>query len=371
MKAYSYSDFSLGLHRKMLDQRFPVQGTIEVTYRCPMKCVHCYNNLPIGDQQAQREELTFEEHCRIVDEIAKAGCLWLLYTGGEIFVRKDFLEVYTYAKKKGFLITLFTNGIFISPEVADYLKEWPPFSIEITLYGYTQETYESITGLPGSYERCLRGIRLLKERGLPLKLKTVVLSLNHHEIWKIKEFAEEQLGLDFRLDAMVNPRLNGAKSPLEVRLRPEEIVELDRLDPKRMSEWRRFSKKFAGPVHSSGLGETLYQCGGGNHTFSIRPDGGLTVCALSSAESFNLRKSSFQQGWEEFLLKIREKKVTKRTRCISCEIKAICGMCPANGMLENKDPEGPIDFLCRVAHLRAKALDLSIKPHGTCDYCKG
>jgi len=370
MEALPYSDFSLGLHQKMLDQRFPLQGTIEVTHRCPMKCVHCYNNLPIRDQSAQRKELTYEEHCRILDEIAKVGCLWLLYTGGEIFVREDFLDIYTYAKKKGHLITLFTNGILITPKIADYLKEWPPFSIEITLYGCTQKTYESISGLPGSYERCLMGIRLLMERGLPLKLKTVVLTLNQHEIWKIKQFVEEELGLEFMFDAMVNPRLNGAMTPLEVRLKPEEIVELDRLDPRRMAEWRRFAEKFTGPVHSSRHGERLYHCGGGNHAFSISPDGGLTVCALSPADVFNLRKSSFQKGWEEFLLNIREKKLTKRTKCISCEIKAMCGMCPANGMLENKDPEGPVDFLCQVAHLRAKTLGLSIKPHGTCEYCK-
>ena len=140
MEALTYSDFSLGLHQKMQDQRFPLQATIEVTHRCPMNCVHCYNNLPIGNQDAQREELTLEEHCRILDEIVKAGCLWLLYTGGEIFARKDFPKIYTHGKRKGLLITLFTNGILITPEIADYLKEWPPFSIEVTLYGYTQKT---------------------------------------------------------------------------------------------------------------------------------------------------------------------------------------------------------------------------------------
>ena len=153
MEALPYSDFSLDLHQRTLNQRFPLQGTIEVTHRCPMKCVHCYNILPIGDQEAQHKELTVEEHCRILDEIVKAGCLWLLYTGGEIFSREDFLDIYTYGKRKGLLITLFTNGILITPKIADYLKDWPPFRIEVTLYGYTQKTYESITGLPGSYGR--------------------------------------------------------------------------------------------------------------------------------------------------------------------------------------------------------------------------
>jgi MoaA/NifB/PqqE/SkfB family radical SAM enzyme len=194
METLSYSDFSLHLHRRMETQRVPIVGTIEVTWRCPIRCVHCYNNLPIGDQEARLNELTYQEHCRILDEITEAGCLWLLYTGGEIFARKDFLDIYTYAKKKGLLITLFTNGTLITPEIADYLAEWRPFSIEITLYGRSKETYERITGIPGSFERCMQGIRLLIDRGLPLKLKTMALTVNKDEVWEIKRFAEEGLG---------------------------------------------------------------------------------------------------------------------------------------------------------------------------------
>jgi hypothetical protein len=56
---------------------------------------------------------------------------------------------------------------------------------------------------------------------------------------------------------------------------------------------------------------------------------------------------------------------------VSCELKAMCGMCPANGELENGDPEAPVDFLCRVAHLRAHAFELPVAPHGDCEYCEG
>ncbi len=108
--------------------------------------------------------------------------MWLLFTGGEIFARKDFLDIYTHAKKRGLLITLFTNGTQITPAIADYLADWRPFAIEITLYGRTRETYERLTRVPGSFDRCMRGIRLLKERGLPLKLKTVAVTINRHEM---------------------------------------------------------------------------------------------------------------------------------------------------------------------------------------------
>ena len=46
-------------------------------------------------------------------------------------------------------------------------------------------------------------------------------------------------------------------------------------------------------------------------------------------------------------------------------------MCPANGLLEGGSPDTPVDFLCQVAHLRAHLLNLSISPHGECEYCNG
>jgi radical SAM protein with 4Fe4S-binding SPASM domain len=325
----------------------------------------------MGDRQARLAELSYAEHCRILDEIAEAGCIWLLYSGGEIFARQDFLDIYTYAKQKGMLITLFTNGILITPEIADYLAQWPPFAIEITLYGRTPATYEGLTGIPGSYERCLRGIHLLKARGLPLKLKTVAVTLNQHEIWDMQRFAEEELGLGFKFDAMMNPRIDCSQSPLAVRLKPEEVVALDVQDPDRMAEWQRFAERFNGPLHTPARSDQVYHCGGGVNSFAIDPYGKMSICVLSHVNEYDLRQGRFQAGWQDFLYKVRQKKITRLSKCTQCEIKAMCGMCPANGELENGDPEAPVDFLCQVAHLRAQALGLTVPPHGACAYCKG
>lgn len=371
MNAQRYADFSLKLHQQVLAQRVPINGTIEVTRRCPLTCAHCYNNLPMGDRQALSEELSYDEHCRLLDEITDAGCLWLLYTGGEIFARKDFLDMYTYAKRKGLLITLFTNGTLITPRIADYLAEWRPFAIEITLYGHTQETYERLTGIPGSYARCLRGIHLLQERGLPLKLKTVAVGLNKHEIWDMKRFAEDELGVEFKFDAMINPRIDCSQSPLAVRLTPEEIVALDLYDPRRAEEWKQFASRFGGAVHAPGENAEVYHCGGGLNAFAIDPSGKMSICVLSHVETYDLRQGHFRAGWDHFLRQVRQKKITRVTKCTQCAIKAVCGMCPANGELENGDPESPVEFLCHVAHLRAQLLGFPAPPHGACAYCAG
>ena len=367
----SYGAFSLALHQRLRRQGTPSNVTIELTRRCPLACAHCYNNLPMDDTAARQGELTQPDLSRIFDELADMGCLWLLLTGGEILARKDFIEIYAGAKRRGFIITLFTNGTLITPRIADYWAEWRPFSIEITLYGRTRETYEALTGVPGSYDRCLRGIHLLKERSLPVKLKTVAVTINKHEIWDMKRFAEEELGLPFKFDALMSPRIDCSQSPLAVRLSPEEVVALDLGDPQRVREWQEFAAQFNGPVNPPERSDDVYHCGGGQGSFAIDPEGRMSICVLSHRDTYDLKAGSVRDGWEQFLTPVRRKKQTIKTKCTRCHIKAMCGMCPANGELENGDPERPVEFLCHTAHLRALAFDIQVPEHGVCEYCDG
>jgi radical SAM protein with 4Fe4S-binding SPASM domain len=371
MEQLSYGAFSADLHQKQAGQRAPMQVSIEVTRRCPLECQHCYNNLPMGDQDARSREMTTEEHFRMLDELVEMGCFWLLYTGGEIFARKDFLEIYTYAKQKGFLITLFTNGTLITEKIADYLVEWPPFAIEITLYGRTRETYEALTMIPGSYDRCLRGIKLLRERGLPLKLKTVATSINKHEVVAMRQFAEDELGVEFKMDGQINPRIDCSQSPLAVRLTPEEVVALDMHAPKGVSEYRRLAKHDMENPPNLTYDDTVYFCGGGMNTFAINAYGEMGICVISQQETFDIRQSGLRPAWENSLFELRKRKRTRVTKCLQCRIQSLCGMCPANGEMENGDRESPVSFLCHVAHLRAAAIGVEVPAHGDCEFCAG
>lgn len=371
MEIQPYSDWSSAVHGVSLSRRIPISGMIEVTERCNNRCAHCYVNLSRQDREARSNELTFEEHCRILDEITAAGCLWICFTGGEIFIRKDFLDIYTYAKRKGMLVTLFTNGTLITPQIADYLVNWRPFSIEITLYGHTKETYEAVSGIPGSYERCMEGVHLLMVRGLPLQLKTTALTLNKNEIGDMRRFVEEALEMDFKFDAIINPRSDCSQSPLEVRLTPAEVVALDLQEPKRVAEWKKLNAQFNADLHVPAKNDLLWQCGGGLNSFAVDPYGKLQICVLSKNESYDLRNGSFEEGWQHFLHQLKQKKITRRTKCTACSLKTLCNMCPANAELECMDAESPVDFLCEVAHLRAHAFGIPVAPHGNCEYCEG
>ncbi|HJQ37388.1 MAG TPA: radical SAM protein, partial [Thermoanaerobaculia bacterium] len=350
--------------------RIPVNGTLELTHRCPLECVHCYNNLPMSDRGARRGELTTDEYKRILDELAELGCLWLLLTGGEVLARPDFFEIYRHAASTGMLLTVFTNGTLITERVADAFAALPPFAIEITMYGRTKATYEALTGIPGSFERCLRGIQLLVDRKLPLKLKTVAISVNKHEVYAIKRFAEE-LGVEFAFDSMITPRIDCSASPLAVRLTPADIVTLDLEDPVRIAEWRRLAIEFAPPPPPPGEVKELYDCGGGVNSFAIDPYGDMSICVLSHVDKYNVRDGSVREGWEKFLRGVRGKRITRETKCTTCALSSLCGSCAAAGELEHGDSEAPIDFYCRTAHLRAEVFGVEVRPHGDCEYCAG
>jgi len=371
----NYGEFSSRIHagsRGLGKPRIPLEVSIEVTRRCPLACLHCYNNLPMNDAAARRAELTLDEHGRLLDELVEAGCLWLLYTGGEVFARADFLDIYRAAKSRGFLITLFTNGTMITPRVADVLAEWRPFSVEITLYGRTRETYEALTQIPGSYDRCMRGIHALLERGLPLKLKTVPTTINLHEVYAMKELAEG-LGAEFKFDPLLNPRIDCSLSPLAVRLSPEEVVALDFRDPHREREYGRLLQEETalGQGMNSEPGH-VYFCGGGMNSMAVDPEGRMSICVLSHRDTYDWRRGSFRDAWENFFPRVRLKPKTRPTKCDSCRIQSLCGMCPANAELENNgDAEEPVEFLCQVAHLRAAALAATVPAHGDCAFCDG
>ncbi|MGH9715331.1 MAG: radical SAM protein [Candidatus Acidiferrales bacterium] len=371
MNDATYAAFSRAIHERYFGQRAPLEVSIEVTRRCPLECLHCYNNLPMGDSAARKQELTLEEHCKLLDQLVEAGCLWILYTGGEVFARPDFLNIYTEAKKRGFLVTLFTNGTLITPRVADHLAEWRPFAIEITLYGATRETYEALTQIPGSYDRCMRGIRLLLERNLPLKLKTVPTTVNQHEVYAMERLAKEEFGVEFKFDPLVNPRIDCSQSPLAVRLTPEEAVALEFFDPHREGEYRRLAEMDrTREVSDKQAAGTVYACGGGHRGCAIDPLGKMTICVLSHQESYDWRSGSFREGWEGPLREIRSRERKRATICTNCRIQSLCSMCAANGELESGDAETPVDFLCQVAHLRAYTLGYEVPEHGDCACCK-
>jgi radical SAM protein with 4Fe4S-binding SPASM domain len=352
-----YGEFSRRLHDKVGSRRLPMEGSIELTHRCNLRCAHCYINEPLADEDTRQRELPAADWCRIIDEIAAQGCLWLLVTGGEPLLHPDFLDIYTYAKKKGIFLILFTNATLLTPAMADHLARWRPFLVEVSIYGHTQATHEAVTGIPGSYERCRRGIKLLRERKIPLTLKTMVITLNQHEIRDMQNWARE-LGVQFRFDAVLQPRLDGSRTPCTLRISPEKIVELDLADERRLKEWKSFWERFHEPPANPA---ELFHCGAGINMFHIDPYGNLSACMMARNPSYNLPAGSFAEGWQDFLSTVRAQKRQGQQPCAACSLISMCGQCPGWSQVEHGDQESLVEYLCRIAHLRAEAFGLLSK----------
>ena len=353
----SIQDYARRLIKRPQGKRIPLSGTLELTFRCNNRCLHCYVNQPAHHEKVREKELSSTEIYRLLDNMAQEGTLWLLLTGGEPLLRPDFEDIYLYAKKKGFLITLFTNGTLITPALVDFLKEFPPRFIEITLYGATEGTYEKVTQMPGSYQRCRRGIDLLQEGEIPLKLKTVVMNQNRDEFVATKRFVEG-LGLEFRFDALLNGSLDGSKDMRRMRISPQQVVELDLGDPQRCQAFRRLYERAKGEEPDR---EHLFRCGAGLWSFHIDPYGLLSLCNMARTPSYDLRHGTFAEGWHELFPLVREQRAVRDNPCLECGLIHMCDQCPGWSQLERSDPGVPVDYLCRVTHLRAKAFGMG--PH--------
>jgi radical SAM protein with 4Fe4S-binding SPASM domain len=332
--------------------RVPLQGSIELTYRCNLACTHCWVNLPTGDRPARARELTVAELQRITDEVVDAGTLWMLLTGGEVFVRPDFFEIYRYMKRKGLLVIVYTNGTMVTERVADQLAEYPPARVEISLYGATPGTYRAMTNVD-ALDRCLRGIRLLLDRGINLNLKSVVTTANYDEFLAIREYSMREFGIFFRHDPNINFRkVEGREgsAPASVRVSPRQIIELDRAIDAEQAELRQ-RYETPSPLRT----EYVFACGAGINTFHIDPYGRLSSCMMVPSVAYDLRGGSFRDGWQSLFERIVNRKKTRAGRCDTCAIVATCDSCPGWGELEHGDLEAPVDYLCELNHRRAEA----------------
>jgi radical SAM protein with 4Fe4S-binding SPASM domain len=332
-------------------ERYPLSASIELTDRCNYACRHCFINQPAGSQAIQALEPTTDQWKGILKQIADAGCLFLLLSGGEPLLRPDFPELFITARELGMIVSLFTNGSMLTPKMVDLLAGYGLYGLEISLYGATRETYEKVTRIPGSFERCIQGIALAQERGLRLNLKSVLLTINIHELEQMQALSES-FGLSFRYDTTLWPRVDGDLTPLEYQIPFEKTLEMDLKDPQRREGWEETARQFEGQSIRRTL---VYSCGAAYRSFHIDAYGRLTPCTMVRQPAINLLETPFDSAWEE-LGKIRTLKRIKHTECETCDINALCTQCPGWSLAIHGDLETPVEFICLLSKNRVKLL---------------
>ena len=187
-----------------------------------------------------------------------------------------------------------------------------------------------MTRVPGSFEKCIAGIKRLVERGVPLTLKTMALAWNHHEIEAMEAYAKS-LGLVFRFDSSLNPRVDcGANRNSELQLDPERALALDLGSPERMEGFREFCERFTRPDGDYGA-EHVYTCGAGQSSFTVDPYGRLQMCQLSRKSFHDLKRGRFADGWHELFPMLRARTWQTNEVCRKCSLMAALRQLPGRG----------------------------------------
>ncbi len=350
MEEIQYISFSWRTHKKNWSLKRPNVCQFELTFKCDLHCRHCYTycyNKPVY----LKKELNLKEIKFILDKVYKAGVIWVCFTGGDPLTRKDFLDIYSYAKDKGFITTIFTNAYSMTKEIADHLKKRPPFVIEMTLNAATKETYEKISRVKGSFDRVIQGINLILKAKLPLKIKTQITQDNLGEVPKIKKFIQGQ-GLNFRPSFDLYARLNGDLTPCNLRISPKEALGLN--GNKRISDDNcRLSLHTANQkprtAHHKPHAD-LFRCAiGGGDGIHIDPYGNTFSCNLIRKPFFNLLKEDIDYALDKLLPLVRDRKFTTDSKCNGCNLRELCRSCPGRAYLETGDREAPVEYYCKLA----------------------
>ena len=183
-KSQTEPHISTYLHAKGRQLGLPIAGNFELTARCNFSCPMCYVHLSERDVQAQGKELTAAQWLQIARDARDRGMMFVLLTGGEPFVRKDFFEILHGMQDLGLYVSVNSNGSMLSGEIRRKLLERPPFRMNISLYGGCNETYENMCGKP-AYSQVKENIRALRQAGVDVSLNLSITPHNKNDLEKI------------------------------------------------------------------------------------------------------------------------------------------------------------------------------------------
>jgi len=357
-----------GLWKKLGSGRRLSSFELEITARCNNNCRHCYINLPANDVAAKNRELSFAQIEDIARQAVDLGAFGCLITGGEPLLREDFSDIYLCLKKKGLLVSVFTNATLINEKHITLFKKYPPRDLEVTVYGVTEKTYEEVTREQGSFKAFMRGFNLLLSHGIRMRLKTMALRSNLHELPQISEFCRQITKGFFRFNPVLHMRFdrNPARNReiKSERLLPEESVAIEQADHEHFDVLEKNCDKLIRSKAVHYKCNHLLRCGTGKTSFCVSYDGYFRLCSSLWHPDclFDLKRGALTEAWEKFVPAVRDMRSDRKaflTHCCMCPIINLCLWCPAHAYLETGELDKPIKYFCESAHARVRKLKRS------------
>ena len=319
----------------------------EVTYRCPERCVHCYlEPSALAEQYAEDRagELTTDEIRGVLDQLAALNVMDVTFTGGEPFVREDMFEILRYAHDKGFALQIFSNGILLEESDVERLSRLRIHCFHSSIYSHVPEKHDRITGIKGSFEKTVRVLRDLSERGVYVNFKFVLMEQNKDDFPGVIALSR-RIGASVQLISSVSPSARGNCAMTELSVRSDE-------DLRRAIElWNEISdfQSYAGVFSPD---DPI--CEAGRNSVSINPYGIVTPCNAFHYELGSVRKSTIRDLWNgsEKLKKWQAMTKGDLSGCRDCTYRSCCSFCPGNALTLSGNMLENYGEACRQARIQ-------------------
>jgi radical SAM protein with 4Fe4S-binding SPASM domain len=329
------------------ERMIPLNVSLELTLKCNIRCLHCYNfdrdtDGPAscaGDASAA-PELSLEEILRVLGELRAAGTLFLSLTGGEVLSSPHLFPVLDRARELNLAVQLLSNGTLLRPGTAARLASYQNLlGVSISLYGATPEVHDAVTQIRGSWRRTLDGAARLRGLGVAVRLKLIVMRPNVHEVGAMRALADAR-GFPYLLDLTVTARHDGTRGSLAMRITEDELAALYRGPLRDLI-----------PRGDRPLDEAAFPCNCARGNCAISARGEVFPCVSVPWAAGNVREQPFGEIWRRSPVfeRIRGLKIADYPACAPCPDKAFCSRdrgaaYNASGTYTGTDP-----FVCAAA----------------------
>lgn len=340
-------DFDISKRQEWMEKRKPFSVLFELTARCNMNCIHCYlQNNHVSEQ------MSYERIIEIIDILYDKGILFLTLTGGEILTRADFLDIYMYAKKRGFLVELFTNGYLFTDEIIAVLKEYPPLLVDISLYGANEETYQKVTRVKGAFEKVICNCKKLKEAGIRVSLKSPIIRDTLGELTDMKKLATE-MDIPFVYTFEICSTIDKSDKPKSLQVPLKEVLkyEFENYYEQIADGTRKNNVDNSAIIKELMKSEYVYSCNVALNSFVIDYQGNMCPCMKLRHRGMELHKHNYDEIWSSFAV-FSKLKATNVYICKGCDSQYYCDVCPAEMDFLYGDMEYRPKILCKCARVR-------------------
>lgn len=323
----------------------PVSGTFELTSRCNFSCPMCY----IHSSENTIDEISAGKWISLAEEAKEEGLMFLLLTGGEPLMRRDFADIYTSIVKMGILVSVNTNASLFTDEIRELFRKYPPVRINVSLYGASNSCYGKMCGNE-AFERVYENLKKMKEDSLNVRLNVSLTPFNSYEYERISDISKE-LNLQSKATAYMYP---------PVRIGSDIGKNSGRFDAveagKQMALWysvhdsaEKFSSRaqiMADDTHHLPSSDSS-MCRAGRSSFWITSDGKMLPCGTMDIEPSDPFADGFRNAWEETKEKV--KNIRMPEECTVCSMRDYCGVCAAICKDETGDFSTVPEYVCKLS----------------------